>query len=180
MGRTFYSTRKRIDKLSNDEKLDLFLDLIYSFSIIRKTNETAIFLQDLLTTNEVRNLSVRLRIAKLLLAGYTYQEIIDTLHVSNSTVYKVSVWLEQGGDGFKNVISKLPIKWEKPKKLPPGPIEFHLPALLAALVEYKMSERGMKTVRKFSSNLEEKKLIDKSISEANKYLYMDGKGKVSK
>lgn len=142
------------------------LDLIYAFGIVRKPDETAVFLQDLLTSNEIRNLSVRLRIAKLLLTGLTYEEIIQTLRVSSTTITKVSVWLEQGGEGFKNVILKLPIKWEKPKNLPRGPIEFHLPELLVALAEYKLSERNMGTIRKFSSMVEDKKLTDKSLREA--------------
>lgn len=171
MGRTFYFNRSKIDKLSNDEKLDLMLDLIYAFGIVKKPEETAVFLQDLLTSNEIRNLSVRLRIAKLLLGGLTYDEVIQDLRVSSTTITKVSIWLEQGGEGFKNVISKLPIKWEKPKKLPPGPLEFHLPELLIALAEYKLSERNMGTVRKFSSGIDSKKLIDKSLREASDDVY---------
>ena len=153
------------------------LDLIYAFGIVKKPAETAIFLQDLLTANEVRNLSIRLRIAKLLLAGLTYEEVIDKLHVSSSTITKVSIWLEQGGEGFKNVIVKLPLKWEKPKKLPRGPIEFHLPELLVALAQLKLSERGLNTAKNFSSSIEEKETVNRSLREADKYFYM---GKINK
>lgn len=175
MGRTFYTNRKKIDKLTSEEKLDLMLDLIYAFGIVKRSDETAVFMQDLLTANEVRNLSVRLRIAKLLLAGLTYQEIIDTVHASNTTIHKVSVWLEQGGEGFKNVIAKLPLKWKKPKNLPRGPIEFHLPELLLAITQYKLSERGMGTVKKLATKMNEKEGIDRTLREANKFLYMGKK-----
>ncbi len=175
MGRTFYTNRKKIDKLTNEEKLDLMLDLIYAFGIVKRSDETAVFMQDLLTANEVRNLSVRLRIAKLLLAGLTYQEIIDTVHTSNTTIHKVSVWLEQGGEGFKNVIAKLPLKWKKPKNLPRGPIEFHLPELLLAIAQYKLSERRMGAVKKLATKMNEKEGIDRTLKEANKFLYMGKK-----
>src|SRR3989344_1336213 len=136
MGRTFYSNRKKIDKMSNEEKMDLMLDLIYAFGIVRKPLETAVFLQDLLTANEIRNLSIRLRIAKLLLFGKNQREIIDELHTSFATINKVKVWIDRGGEGFKNVIGELPLKWDIPKKLPRGPLEYHLPQALIALVKY--------------------------------------------
>jgi len=163
--------------MSNEEKMDLMLDLIYAFGIVRKPAETAVFLQDLLTSNEIRNLSIRLRIAKLLLAGFTFTEIIHNLHVSSTTITKVSIWLEQGGVGFRNVISKLPVKWKRPKNLPRGPIEFHLPELLIALAEYKLSQKNLGVVRKFLSKIDDKKLSDKSLKEASDYLY---RSKISK
>ncbi len=177
MGRTFYSNRGNLSKLSNDEKLDLMLDLIYAFGIVKKPEETAIFLQDLLTANEIRNLSIRLRIAKLLLAGLTYQEIIKGLHTCSGTVTKVSLWLEQGGEGFKQVISKLPIKWAKPRNLPRGPIEFHLPELLLALAQYKLSEKNMGTVRRLSSNVGDKAVLDRSLRDEAKLLHNNRRGK---
>lgn len=179
MGRTFFTNRKRIDKLSNDEKLDLMLDLIYSFGIVRNPRETAIFLQDLLTSTEIRNLSFRLRIAKLLLAGLTFEEITSKIHVSSATITKVSIWLEQGGGGFKNVISKLPLKWEKPGKLPHGPLEFHLPDLLLALTQHKLSEKNIGLARIFSKGADEKGVSDRSLREANKFLYLEKRKKTS-
>src|SRR3990172_5004862 len=124
---TYYGKLRREEKFSKEKRLELMFDLINSFRIVKNPIETADFLQDLLTSKEIKNLSIRLRIAKLLLSGNTHEEIVKTLHCSFATVAKVSSWLSQGGKGFKEVISKLPVKYEIPKNLPPIPIEFQLP-----------------------------------------------------
>lgn len=168
MGKTYYERPKRLDKLTREEKLDLMFDLIYSFKLVKEPLETALFLQDLLTANEIRNLAVRLRIAKLLLAGHTFGEIQEEIHVSSATITKVSVWLDQGGEGLRRVISKLPLRYEMPKKLPPGPIEYHLPQALLALAQYglaKRREKQIKNVSEFLSSVERKKTLDKSLQE---------------
>jgi len=153
-------------KLSQEEKLGLMFDLIHAFRIVKKPVETALFLQDLLTANEIRNLAVRLRIAKLLLAGKTFEEIQNTIHASSATITKVSVWLEQGGDGFKNVISRLPSRIKMPKKLPHGPIEYHLPQLLIALAQYGLAKNETESLANFVDKLNTKKSTDKDLQES--------------
>lgn len=154
---------EKFDKLSKEEKISLMFDLINSFRIVRSPLETALFLQDLLTTNEIRNLSIRLRIAKLLLAGKNHREIIEELHTSFATIDKVKVWIDRGGDGFKNVIEKLPLKWDIPRKLPRGPIEFHLSQTLISLVQYGVARGQDKRVEKFLQAVNNKKNIDRSL-----------------
>ena len=152
---------EKFQKLNNDEKISLMFDLINSFRIVRNPLETAFFLQDLLTANEIRNLSIRLRIAKLLLSGNNYRDIIDEIHTSFATITKVSVWLESGGEGFKNVIKRLPLKWNKPKNMPKGPIEFHLPQTIFALVRASGSEFQDKKVTKFADSLKKKEGVNR-------------------
>mgnify|MGYP001558248479 FL=1 len=146
---TYYQKSKRIEKLSRDEQLEIMFDLINSFRIVKRPVETANFLQDLLTAKEIKNLAKRLRIAKLLLNKTTYEEIVSTVHVSYATVAKVSMWLNQGGDGFRDVISKLPIKYEVPKDLPRIPIEFQLPKVLLALAQYSITKSQNRKLEKF-------------------------------
>lgn len=138
-------------------------DLINSFRVVRSPLETAFFLQDLLTANEIRNLSIRLRIAKLLLAGKSQRDIVDDIHTSFATISKVSVWLETGGEGFKNVIKKLPLKWNVPKNLPKGPIEFHLPQTLLALSQYKVAKTQDKRMTKFIESVKNKQSLDRGL-----------------
>ena len=64
---------KRLEKLSKTEQEELLLDLLQAFQIIKTLDEVALFVQDLLTRAEVKRLSKRLRIAKLLIDGYTYE-----------------------------------------------------------------------------------------------------------
>ena len=154
---------KKFEGLSKEEKVDLMFDLINSFAMVKKPVETALFLQDLLTPNEIRNLSVRLRIAKLLLNGITHREIQKEIHTSLATITKVRNWLEEGGDGFKNVIARLPLKWEIPEKLPSGPIEFHLPQTLLATVQYAVAKSQDKRGEKFIKAVDEKKNLDRNM-----------------
>ena len=91
--------KQKTEKISNDEKVTLMFDLINSFKNLKDLTEIANFLQDLLTANEIKNLSVRLRIAKLLIAGKSQREIVLATHSSLGTVNKVNIWLEKGGEG---------------------------------------------------------------------------------
>ena len=154
---------KKFEKLSKEEKIGLMFDLINSFNVVKGPFKTAQFLQDLLTANEIRNLSIRLRIAKLLMAGKKHREIQDELHTSLATITKVRGWLEQGGEGFKAVIKKLPLKWKLPKKLPARPIEFQLPQALIALVQYGIASNQEKRTSRFLEDIENKRDLDKSL-----------------
>lgn len=99
---------KRQERLSKTEQEELIMDLINALVQSSTLEEAALFLQDLLTKNEIRILSKRLRIAKLLLSGATYEEINADLYVSYSTTAKISAWLTERGEGFRRLIKKLP------------------------------------------------------------------------
>lgn len=98
--------------LPKREQEVLILDLGNAFVNCKNIKETAYFLQDLLTRKEIHFLSKRLAIAKLLLNGKTYEEIEAELSVSHSTVAKIASWLSERGDGFREIISKLPKQQE--------------------------------------------------------------------
>lgn len=163
MPRTYYERPKRLEKLSKNERLELVFDLINSFRFVKAPIAIANFLQDLLTAKEIGNLAKRLRIAKLLLKGRTYEEIVKSLHTSYVTVAKVSTWLTQGGSGFKEVISKLPVKYEIPKNLPPVPIEFQLPKVLFTLMQYSKAKSQNANLETFLAGVDEKEAVNKSL-----------------
>lgn len=110
---------KRLEKLSKPMQEELLFDLISAFSLVKSAEDSALFVQDLLTKAEVRMLSKRLRIAKLLLRGEKYETIMKELHTGRTTIAKVAAWLAESGEGFKRVVKKLPepeqVKewWEK-------------------------------------------------------------------
>ncbi len=163
---TLYEKKlKRLDKLSELERLNLMFDLIHAFGEVRDSKEASLFLQDLLTANEIRNLSIRLRIAKLLLSGKNQREVASLLHSSLTTVNKVSFWLESGGKGFKSIISKLPLEYQLPSSLPKRPVEFNLPKLLSTATQYGLAVNQQKQVKEFVKKVESKKLWDKKLSE---------------
>lgn len=107
---------RRWNKLSRDEQADLLYDLLSAFTLLKTTRDAAAFITDLLTSDEVKFLSKRLRIAKLLLGDVTYRDIETKLRVSHATIAKVAVWLQEKGDGFRRVVEKIPQR----KKTHPG------------------------------------------------------------
>lgn len=173
--KTYYEKPKRIEKLSQQEKLDLAFDLIQSLRLVRSPFESAIFLQDLLTASEIGNLSVRLRIAKLLLKGNTHREIIADLHCSYGTVAKVSIWLNYAGEGFRRIISKLPERRNFPKPLPRMPVEYHLPQILFAMGEQVLAKNELKMLEKYLGGINTRAVFDKQMREKNKQSYSSRK-----
>ena len=81
MKRLYLKKEKRIEKLSKKDQESLIFDLVNALVQAESLNEAALFLQDLLTKKEAQVLAKRLRIAKLLLNGMTYEEIEKNLHV---------------------------------------------------------------------------------------------------
>lgn len=110
MKKMYLQKTKRIEKLSKNERESLVFDLVHAFVQTKSVSDAALFLQDLLTKSEMRILGKRLRIAKLLLSGMTYEQIEDALHVSHATVAKIAAWLAERGDGFRKIIERLPHK----------------------------------------------------------------------
>lgn len=107
---------RRWEKLSKDEQADLLFDLLQAFTLLKNLSDAASFITDLLTRSEVKLLSKRLRIAKLLLSGATYLQIKEQLKVSDGTIAKVAVWLQEKGEGFRKIVEKIPQR----KKIHPG------------------------------------------------------------
>ncbi|KKQ97846.1 MAG: TrpR like protein, YerC/YecD [Candidatus Woesebacteria bacterium GW2011_GWB1_39_12] len=166
---TYYTNPKRIEKFSREEQLDLLFDLVSAFSSVKTPFENALLMQDLLTASEIKNLAKRLRIAKLLIADENQRDISKKLHCSLATVTKVSIWLNEGGEGLKEAVSKLPKRYTYPKKLPPVPIEFHLPQAIIALSQYSLAKKQGKKIKEldhFLKGIENKKILDKSLQEA--------------
>lgn len=83
-------------------------DLIKAFSIVSSEKDTANFLRDLLTPQEIQEFSTRLEIAKLLNSkNLSYRDIAKKAGVSTTTVSRVALWLNEGSDGYKQVLKAL-------------------------------------------------------------------------
>ena len=81
--------------LGKDQKL-----LGDSFYKVKTKNDLALFIEDLLTEEEVLDLAQRLKIAQLILAGRTYEEIEKLIPVSSSTISKIGQVIKFGKGGF--------------------------------------------------------------------------------
>ena len=148
--------------------MELIFDLINAFSLVKKPYDTALLMQNLLTESEIRNLSQRLRIAKLILAGEKQRAIANITQCSIATVTKVSLWLKTGGQGLDKIIQKLPEKYNFPEGLPKTPIEFQLPRLVSYGIQYGAAKLQETPANRLLKNVKEKRIIDNSLKESYK------------
>lgn len=109
---------EKYSNLSFSKQKELLRDFCSALLTLKTEKEAVDFLVDLLTKEEVIKLAKRISIARLLLKGKKYEEIVEILNTSHSTVAKVASWLKEGGDGFKLVFKrekKKPVKKIEPE-----------------------------------------------------------------
>lgn len=164
----------RLEKLSRGEQEDLIRDLLAAFQIIRDPDEVLQFIQDLFTRKEVAFFSKRLRIAKLLLEEKTYEEITQTVHTSHATVAKVAAWLSQKGEGFRNVIHKLPkreenvddslakAEWQNLMRRYPG---YFWPQLLIKEIGKHLDAHKQQQLTQILTTLDDKRSLHKELED---------------
>lgn len=93
-----------MDKPNLEKDKQLLLD---SLKKAKATKELSAFLDDLLTEEEILDLAQRLKIAKLIIEGKTYDEIAKKVNTSTSTVSKIGQILKYGKGGLSKAFSKL-------------------------------------------------------------------------
>lgn len=81
--------------LNKDQKL-----LVDSFYKVRTKKDLAKFIEDLFSPEETLDLAQRLKIAKLILEGKTYEEIAAQIPVSSSTISKIGQVIKFGKGGL--------------------------------------------------------------------------------
>lgn len=156
----------------------MILDLVEALTFTKSIEEVILFLQDLLTQQEMKTLSKRLQIAKLLLKGFTYEEIEENLHTSHTTVAKIASWLAERGDGFRKIIEKLPkeksvdalestLDWDRLKR---RYSIYFWPELLLQEIVKGASEKQRDRIKNVLSTLEEKSDLHRKIE---KLLHQD-------
>ena len=93
-------------KLQKEEQQRVLLELCQSMVMVKSLEEAARVLGDLLSEPELRMVAKRLQIAKLLLNGKKYEQIRMELKVSQQTIARVNLWLQQAGEGFRMVMKR--------------------------------------------------------------------------
>ena len=95
-------------KSLSKKELYSFLDEFWTMIAGLETkDEVKNFFRDLLSETEALMLARRIRIAKLLLRGTSYEDIIEALHTSEGTIALVHRWLQSGFGGYTNVLPRL-------------------------------------------------------------------------
>jgi TrpR-related protein YerC/YecD len=157
---------KRLEELSRSKQEDFVFDLINAFALVKDPLSSSLLIQDLLTASEIKNISKRLRIAKLLLKDNTYDEIREDLRCSDATIAKVNAWLNEAGDGLKQVIKKLPKK-SKRYTMKKGILgHYALPMVFVTSFLNRLESTERKRVENLLNNAKKKEQIFKAIQEA--------------
>ena len=73
---------------------------------IETEEEAELFLDDLCTIKELESMCQRLKAAKMLLKGKTYNEIVEETEISSATLARVSKCVRYGEGGYKTIIEK--------------------------------------------------------------------------
>ena len=93
--------------LSSAQEKEVYELLQKALAKLGSVFEVNAFLEDLLTPTEKTMLGKRLFIAILLAKGFTYEAIIDSIHVSPPTINSVNFSLKHGQNGYKKVIDNI-------------------------------------------------------------------------
>lgn len=96
------------------EKLKPYgIDQLFEAILTLKTKEECyIFFDDLCTVNELKSLSQRLEVARMLREGQTYIQIEEKTGASTATISRVKRCLHYGNDGYQLVLDRLAEKNE--------------------------------------------------------------------
>lgn len=85
-------------------------DLDYLFNAIlelKDIDECYNFFKDLCTIQELKSISQRLRVAKLLSENKVYNDIVTETGASTATISRVNRSLQDGNDGYRVIFERL-------------------------------------------------------------------------
>ena len=82
-------------------------DLIRAIVELHSVEECYTFFEDVCTIKEIIEIAQRLRVAKLLDSGLSYQAISKETGASTATISRVSKCLEYGNGGYRAAIKRL-------------------------------------------------------------------------
>lgn len=87
-----------------DKKTDNLFKAILSLKTVKEAEK---FFRDLCTIEEIKEMSERWEIVKLLNQGMSYRKIADRLKMSTTTVGRVALWLNNGEGGYQLVLDRI-------------------------------------------------------------------------
>lgn len=92
----------------NPKLKDELTDQLMRAMLLLKTEEECYqFFEDISTIGELKALSQRLEVARMLEARHTYDEIVARTGASTATISRVKRCLYYGADGYKIVLERL-------------------------------------------------------------------------
>ena len=74
---------------------------------LQTTEECYQFFEDICTISELKALSQRLEVARMLKEGHTYDDIVERTGASTATISRVKRCLNYGADGYNIILERL-------------------------------------------------------------------------
>jgi len=91
----------------NNKLRDPSLDFMYECILQLDTlDECYDFFEDLCTVPELKALSQRLQVAKMLSEGHVYSDIVEATGASTATISRVNRSLNYGCDGYREIFER--------------------------------------------------------------------------
>ncbi|WP_099187231.1 YerC/YecD family TrpR-related protein [Tepidibacter mesophilus] len=87
-----------------DEYIDNLFEVILKINTI---DECYMFFEDICTVKELKSLSQRLQVAKMLKDNKTYTEIEENTGASTATISRVSRCLNYGANGYNIMLDRM-------------------------------------------------------------------------
>ncbi len=119
--------RTQPKNLNGKERMKLLDELWTMIALLETRQEVKNFFKDLLSETEAIMLARRIHIAKLLLQGWTYEDISAELKTSYVTIGSVHRWLQGGFGGYTKLLPRLEKEIKRREKLREKKQEAHAP-----------------------------------------------------
>ncbi len=88
-------------------KDDLTDQLCEAVLTLRSQEECYQFFEDICTISELKAMSQRLEVARMLREGHTYEDIVERTGASTATISRVKRCLNYGADGYNVVLERM-------------------------------------------------------------------------
>ncbi len=86
---------------------DMTDQLFKAIMVLENVDECYRFFDDIATINEIKEMSQRLEVARMLSEGFIYEDIVRKTGASSATISRVKKCLNYGADGYKVILKKL-------------------------------------------------------------------------
>ena len=87
----------------HDELTD---NLYAAFASLNDVGEVGAFLEDIATISEIKAMAQRLEVARLLMDGMKYHEVVEATGASVATISRVKKCLDYGTGGYNLVLAE--------------------------------------------------------------------------
>ena len=92
--------------INENEEIDLKMNLCIAFADIDEPESVRAFLEDVASPREIRAMSQRLEVARLLCESKTYPEIMRLTGAGTATISRVKRCLDKGPGGYRRALRK--------------------------------------------------------------------------